>query len=36
MVKNGCGQSGLGTLKLILSQELKNGMSWYKFRKAGN
>ena len=39
MVKNGRGQSGYGTLKLTVSQEWIDGMSWYftcwcKFRKA--
>ena len=39
MVKNGCGQSGHGTLKLIVSQKWTDGITdlfrwWYKFRKA--
>ena len=38
MVKNGCGQSGLCTLKLTVSQEWTDGINWlfrcnYKFMK---
>ena len=38
MVKNGCGQSGHGTLKLTVSREWIDGMNWFfvywcKFRK---
>ena len=38
-VKNGCGQSGHGTLKLTVSQKWKDGIKWffsywYKFREA--
>ena len=29
MVKNGCRQSGLRTLKLAISQEGINGLSWF-------
>ena len=29
MVKNGCGHSGLRTLKLAVSQEGINGVSWF-------
>ena len=29
MVKNGCGQSGLWTLKLMLSQEWTDGVKWF-------
>ena len=39
MARNGCGQSGHGTLKLAVSQEQIDGMNWFfawwcKFRKA--
>ena len=39
MVKNGCGQSGHGNLKLTVPQKWTNGInwffsSWYKFRRA--
>ena len=39
MLKNGCGQSVQGTLKLAVSQEWIDGMKWFfaclcKFRKA--
>ena len=29
MVKSGCDQSGLGTLKLTVSQEWTDGISWF-------
>ena len=39
IVKNGCGQSSDGTLKLSVSEEWTDGINWffacwYKFRKA--
>ena len=39
MAKNGCGQSGQGTLKLIVSQKWADGINWFfacwhKFSKA--
>ena len=29
MIKNGCDQSGHGTLKLTVSQEWLDGMNWF-------
>ena len=36
MVRNGCGQSGHGTLKLAVSEELIDGMNCFLYSKGNS